>query len=83
MDSGAKGERYSRIFRKAGVYLAKGNVARALEVLKEGRDLAEQRGPSKNGAPVHGRDGTRQSTHGYRKGISEEISALRGFRRLL
>jgi hypothetical protein len=42
MDSADQGERYARIFRKAGVYLAKGNVARALEVLKEGRDLAER-----------------------------------------
>ncbi len=47
MDSGATGERYARIFRKAGVYLAKGNVARALEVLKEGRDLAEREGHPK------------------------------------
>jgi hypothetical protein len=47
MDSGAKGERYARIFRKAGVYLAKGNIARALEVLEEGRDLAEREGHPK------------------------------------
>jgi hypothetical protein len=47
MDSSATGERYARIFRKAGVYLAKGNVARALEVLKEGRDLAEREGHPK------------------------------------
>jgi hypothetical protein len=47
MDSSVKGERYARIFRKAGVYLAKGNVARALEVLKEGRDLAECEGHPK------------------------------------
>ena len=47
MDSSAKGERYARIFRKAGVYLAKGNVARALEVLKEGHDLAEREGHPK------------------------------------
>jgi hypothetical protein len=47
MDSSANGERYARIFRKAGVYLAKGNVARALEVLKEGRDLAEHEGHPK------------------------------------
>jgi hypothetical protein len=47
MDSAAKGERYARIFRKAGVYLAKGNLARALEVLKEGRDLAEHEGHAK------------------------------------
>ncbi len=47
MDPAAKGERYARIFRKAGVYLAKGNVARALEVLKQGRDLAEHEGHPK------------------------------------
>jgi hypothetical protein len=47
MDSSAKGERYARIFRKAGVYLVKGNLARAFEVLKEGRDLAEREGHPK------------------------------------
>jgi hypothetical protein len=47
MDSSAKGERYARVFRKAGVYLARGNVARALEVLKEGRALAEREGDPK------------------------------------
>ena len=47
MNAAEKGERYARIFRKAGVYLAKGNVARALEVLKEGRDLAEHEGHPK------------------------------------
>ncbi|MGZ6195220.1 MAG: hypothetical protein ACXWML_08315 [Candidatus Binataceae bacterium] len=50
MNSGDQGERYARIFRKAGVYLAKGNVARALEVLKEGRDLAEREGHPKMAA---------------------------------
>lgn len=44
MDSNTKGERYARIFRKAGAHLAKGNVARALEALKEGRALAERNG---------------------------------------
>lgn len=47
MDLGATGERYARIFRKAGGYLAKGNVTRALAVLKEGRDLAESAGHRK------------------------------------
>ena len=47
MDSAEQGERYARIFRKAGVYLAKGNLARALEVLKEGRELAEREGHAK------------------------------------
>jgi hypothetical protein len=40
MDSSAQGERYAGIFRKARVYLAKGNVARALEALKEETRLA-------------------------------------------
>lgn len=44
MDSNAHGERYARLFRKAGVHLARGKVARALEVLKEGRALAERNG---------------------------------------
>jgi hypothetical protein len=47
MDSAVQGERYARIFRKAGVYLAKGNLARALEMLKEGRELAEREGHAK------------------------------------
>jgi hypothetical protein len=47
MDSAEQGERYARIFRKAGAYLAKGNVARALEVLKEGSKLAEREGHAK------------------------------------
>jgi hypothetical protein len=42
-----KGERYARIFRKAGAFLAKGNIARAIEVLKEGRSLAESQGDRK------------------------------------
>lgn len=44
MDSKVHGERYARIFRKAGVYLAKGKVARAMEVFEEGRALAERNG---------------------------------------
>ncbi|HLK85044.1 MAG TPA: hypothetical protein VKT27_00935 [Candidatus Binataceae bacterium] len=47
IDSGVAGERYARLFRKAGAYLAKGNVARALDVLKEGRELAEREGHPK------------------------------------
>lgn len=42
-----KGERYARIFRKAGAFLAKGNIARAVEVLKEGRSLAQSQGDLK------------------------------------
>jgi hypothetical protein len=44
MDPAEKGLRYSRIFRKAGTFLGKGNIARAVDVLKEGRELAEQLG---------------------------------------
>jgi hypothetical protein len=47
MDSSANGERHARSFRKTGVYLAKGKVARALEMLKEVRDLAQLKGHSK------------------------------------
>jgi hypothetical protein len=39
-----KGERYARLFRKAGVFLGKGNIARAVEVLKQGQALAEELG---------------------------------------
>jgi hypothetical protein len=41
MDAAEKGERYARIFRKAGVLLGKGRIARAIKVLEEGRALAE------------------------------------------
>jgi hypothetical protein len=41
-----KGQRYARIFRKAGIFLGKGNIARAVDVLKEGQSLAEQLGDS-------------------------------------
>ncbi len=44
MDAAAKGERYARIFRKAGTFIGKGNIARAIEVLKEGRELADTLG---------------------------------------
>jgi hypothetical protein len=39
-----KGERYARIFRKAGAFLANGNIARAIEVLKQGQLLAQSQG---------------------------------------
>ncbi|MGO9061402.1 MAG: hypothetical protein ACLQU2_29095 [Candidatus Binataceae bacterium] len=42
----AKGERYARIFRKAGTFIGKGNIARAIEVLKEGVELAQTAGDS-------------------------------------
>lgn len=40
MTPAEKGERYARIFRKGGAFLAKGNIARALVVFKEGEALA-------------------------------------------
>ena len=40
----AKGQRYARLFRKVGTFLGKGNIARALEVLKEGQELAQTQG---------------------------------------
>jgi hypothetical protein len=40
----AKGERYARLFRKAGTFIGKGNLARAIEVLKEGVELAGANG---------------------------------------
>jgi hypothetical protein len=44
MDAAAKGERYARLFRKAGTFIGKGNIARAIEVLKEGHELAQSLG---------------------------------------
>lgn len=44
MDPAKKGELYARLFRKAGVYLGKGNIARAVEVFKEGAELARSLG---------------------------------------
>jgi hypothetical protein len=44
MSTAEQGERYARIFRKAGVFLGKGNIARAIEVLKEGKAMAERLG---------------------------------------
>jgi hypothetical protein len=44
MDAAEKGERYARVFRKAGVFIGKGNIARAVETLKEGQELAESLG---------------------------------------
>ena len=40
MNQAEKGERYARIFRKAGTFIGKSNLARAVEVLKEGESLA-------------------------------------------
>jgi len=47
MDQAEKGERYARIFRKAGVFLGKGNIARAVEILKEGEALAHSLGDAR------------------------------------
>jgi len=44
MTAAEKGERYARAFRKAGTFLGKGNIARAVEALKQGRALAEELG---------------------------------------
>jgi hypothetical protein len=44
MDAAEKGARYARVFRKAGVLLGKGRIARAIEVLEEGKSLAEKWG---------------------------------------
>jgi hypothetical protein len=40
-------ERFSRLFRKAGVFLAKGQVADALVVFREGETLAQTVGDEK------------------------------------
>jgi len=40
----AKGERYARLFRKVGTFIGKGNIARAIEVLKQGQELAQSQG---------------------------------------
>jgi hypothetical protein len=47
MNAAEKGERYARIFRKAGVFLGKGEIPRALEVLNDGKKIAEREGDSK------------------------------------
>ena len=44
MTPAEKGHRYSKVFRKAGSLLAKGKIARAVEVLKEGEALATEMG---------------------------------------
>jgi hypothetical protein len=47
MNPAEKGQRYARIFRKAGTLLGKGNIARAIEVLKEGQALASGLGDTR------------------------------------
>jgi hypothetical protein len=44
MDAAEKGARYARVFRKTGALLGKGRIARAIEVLEEGKSLAERWG---------------------------------------
>ena len=44
MTPAEKGHRYSKIFRKAGNLLSKGNIARAIDVLKQGELLATELG---------------------------------------
>ena len=44
MEPAEKGAHYARIFRKAGLLLGKGRVARAVTVLEEGRVFAERLG---------------------------------------
>jgi hypothetical protein len=44
MTPAEKGHRYSKIFRKAGNLLSKGNIARAIDALKEGEVLATEMG---------------------------------------
>jgi hypothetical protein len=47
MNAAEKGERYARIFRKAGTFLANGNIARAVATFKEGVELADAQGDAK------------------------------------
>jgi hypothetical protein len=47
MDAAEKGERYARIFRKAGTFIGQGNIARAVEVFKEGVELAGAEGDAR------------------------------------
>jgi hypothetical protein len=44
MSPAEKGERYARIFRKAGALIGKASIARAIKTLKEGAALAEELG---------------------------------------
>jgi hypothetical protein len=44
MTPAEKGHRYSKVFRKAGNLLSKGNIARAIDVLKQGEVLATELG---------------------------------------
>jgi hypothetical protein len=44
MDAAEKGQRYAKVFRKAGVLLSRGRIERAIEVLKEGVAMTERLG---------------------------------------
>jgi hypothetical protein len=44
MNAAEKGQLYARIFRKVGVYLGKGEIARAAKELNEGVKIAEANG---------------------------------------
>ncbi len=44
MGPASRGQRYARIFRKAGTLLGKGDITRAAAILTEGRELAEALG---------------------------------------
>ncbi len=44
MEPAEKGAHYARFFRKAGILLGKGRIARAVSVLEEGRIFAERLG---------------------------------------
>jgi hypothetical protein len=62
MDAAEKGQRYARIFRKAGTFLGKGNIARAVEVLKEGVELAATLGDARMAERFQGEIERAQST---------------------
>jgi hypothetical protein len=47
MTPAEKGERYARIFRKAGAFVGNGNIARAIATLKEGQQFAREQGDLK------------------------------------
>jgi len=40
----SRGEQYARVFRKAGVFAGKGNLAGAIHTLEEGLELARRNG---------------------------------------
>lgn len=50
MNAAEKGELYARIFRKVGVFLGKGETARAIKELNDGMKIAEGNGDRKMAA---------------------------------